>query len=199
MKNKLLVLAATTLFLLMACNDNTSVVSSTNDPAPNSLISENSGTVSKSNKSVVEDVTIKYSKSVTIQNQKGGKVDISYSWTSGPHAGKKFECELKIEPNSFNTNKVTFKATFDPEELSVDLDPHGTVFNKPILLTLKFKGIDLKEYKINRDNFFQYIDENGNPSNETIKYQTLEINEPEGYVKVFDAELWHFSRYGFTR
>ncbi|PKL89687.1 MAG: hypothetical protein CVV23_03620 [Ignavibacteriae bacterium HGW-Ignavibacteriae-2] len=195
MKNKLLVLAATTFLLLMACSDNTSVVSSTNDLAPSS----NSRTVAKSNKIVEPDVTIKYSNSVTIQNAKGGKVNFSYSWTSGPHAGKKFECDLIIQPNTFNENEITFNATFDPEELSVDLDPHGAVFNKPILLTLKFKDIDVKEYKINLENFFQYIDENGCPTNENVKYRKIEINEAEGYAKVFDAELWHFSRYGFTR
>ncbi|PKL87073.1 MAG: hypothetical protein CVV23_17245 [Ignavibacteriae bacterium HGW-Ignavibacteriae-2] len=189
MKNKMKLLATAIFLLFYTLNDNVKIANSfAHDNPDNSTDSK-----------VSKGISLMYPQSTTINKTEGGRLDFFYNWTEGPHMGKKFNCSLEIAPNSFEIDEVTFDATFDPNQLSVDLDPHGTVFNKPILLTMKFEGIDVIDYRINYDNCFQFIDENGNPSQETIKFQALEINETMGTVIVFGAQIWHFSRYGFTK
>ena len=142
-------------------------------------------------------LNVKWSKTLTVNGNSGGKVKIDYQWQDGPNAGKKVEGELTIPKGAFK-GKKTFDMIFDIEFLSVELAPAGA-FDIPVELTLKFKGLDnnvVKQFKNNPK--FKYIDSQGNLM-EDVEYKQLDVDEIEGMVKIWEAKLPHFSRYGFVK
>lgn len=192
-----------TILFLAACQQNESPVSPDLEQGSYSL--EKKGDKS-SNDGTDDEPTIdqsdpylnaKWSKTLTVNGGKGGKVYIEYQWKEGPYAGKKIEADLII-PSGAYKGKKTFDMTFDIEALSVELSPAGA-FDIPVLLTLKFKGLDknvIKRFKNNPR--FTYIDSQGNVM-EDVQYRQLDVDDAENQIKVFDAELLHFSRYGFVK
>ncbi|MBN1302605.1 MAG: hypothetical protein JW995_15410 [Melioribacteraceae bacterium] len=137
----------------------------------------------------------RYSKKLTINGSKGDRVSYSYFWYYGPNKGKMFFATIHVPKGAFKGTK-TFNITFDPGNLYVDLDPHGSVFDIPVELSLMFFGINTSEYDL-EGKFFRYIDESGDT--EIINYQNCVVNEKLGFIMVNRAELHHFSRYGFLR
>lgn len=131
----------------------------------------------------------------TIIGDKGGKIIEKHTWTNGVET-LKLEAYLTIPAGAFE-DTLTFEMVFDPNLLSVELHPTPFTFDIPIILDLKFKGIS-EDYEIDSDGLdFQYYKPDG--TFEDVDYNSVEWDPIDREIKVFDAELHHFSRYGWTR
>ena len=69
-------------------------------------------------------------------------------------------------------------------------------FAKPVKFTQNFTGIDLTNYKTGTLDFV-YTDDKGNF--ETIRNNGIQTNLAQGFVRILNAKLFHFSRYGWAR
>ena len=121
----------------------------------------------------------------------GGDVSFSYDGPNGFHA----EGELIIPKDAYFGFKK-FSIEFDPENYTAHFYPSPTTFKKPLILNMKFSGLDLRN--INKDEIaFYYMGENGEL--EKVNCEKLVVRKKKGILKVVGAELHHFSRYGWTR
>ncbi|UCH66355.1 MAG: hypothetical protein JSW63_04295 [Ignavibacterium sp.] len=68
-------------------------------------------------------------------------------------------------------------------------------FEEDVTLDLVFTGLDLTSIDPNGIDFV-YVNEDG--SVEQIEYEDINVNVSTGRIEVEEAELSHFSRYGFV-
>jgi len=77
--------------------------------------------------------------------------------------------------------------------VDVSFDPHGITFSRPALLNIETKGLDLSG--VNIDKIGCYYDNPEVSEWETMRTYDVIVKEKEGYIKVLDAKIPHFSRY----
>jgi uncharacterized membrane protein YciS (DUF1049 family) len=77
---------------------------------------------------------------------------------------------------------------------STDFSPSGT-WAKPVIFNLKITGIDLRNVDPSQVTFV-YMAPNG--SYHEAKYDSIYVNTRWGILQVVNAELPHFSRWGFV-
>jgi hypothetical protein len=70
------------------------------------------------------------------------------------------------------------------------------VFNQPLLLSYSITGIDLSGLSPDDIDFY-YMNTKGNF--EPVQYDVLEIDTLTGTLKVINARIHHFSRYGWAK
>ena len=100
--------------------------------------------------------------------------------------------EIWVPAGAFSGTK-TISATLNSETLYADFKPTPLTFNRPIYYTVEYFGVNLTG--INPANVdFYYIDGSGN----MVKAPYAEIHVEDGWLCVVDAQLPHFSRYGFV-
>ena len=139
------------------------------------------------------DFSIKHSKVLTINSDKGGKVYLNHKWKNNNNENSILRATLDIPRGAFE-NELTFEIIFDLENYAVELYPSPFKFNKPILLNLKFENVDLTNF--DPEAFvFDYLD----GEQENLKYRSIEVDLETNSVVIIGAELNHFSRYGWTR
>ena len=72
------------------------------------------------------------------------------------------------------------------------------VFDKPLELDVKYKGLDPDQLNLLSGNYeFLYEDDEGNT--ETVPSYGVKVNAELGEISVKKAKLSHFSRYVFIR
>jgi hypothetical protein len=141
------------------------------------------------------------------------KVSASYSWKGGEYDGKRFDAKVWVEGKDIDWNcgselirgnkdsnrRLKFNIKFDPKTLAVDFKPSPFSFASPVNIDIKWKGLTsdaVIEYQ--NSGTFGYISNNGS-SDEPVNFDSIEYNVGGGQIKVFGAEVHHFSRYGFLR
>jgi len=78
-------------------------------------------------------------------------------------------------------------------EVDVSFQPHGITFSEPALLNIEAKNIDLSGVKTKNIGIF-YVNEETGKWEEMQTYDII-VKKKEGYLKIIDAEIPHFSRY----
>lgn len=112
------------------------------------------------------------------QNGTKGKVYAACYFPAGSFSGK------KTITMTLDTKKCT--GTFSP----------SMVFDKPVGFSALFTGVDLTKY--NQDQYaFVYYAPNGQKTEITASF--LYFNKDKGVLGILNAQLPHFSRYGFVR
>lgn len=100
---------------------------------------------------------------------------------------------LVFPPNSFNNGK-TITQTFNTETASLEFGP-AMFFNIPVTYTLTVSGLDLSG--LNPETLhFVYIAQDGTLTG--VQYDSISINYGANSITVTNAQLNHFSRYGFV-
>ncbi len=125
--------------------------------------------------------------------------DFIFDTTIVNAAGSEIEvyARLKIPPGAFNgITEIVMIPNF--ETLSIKLLPEMT-FNAEVKHTLRIKGVDLRLYGYDKTGpiDFAYFDDNGGI--ELIESHLCHVNLEENEIKVMNARLNHFSRYGWIR
>lgn len=101
--------------------------------------------------------------------------------------------QLVFPANSFSGGK-TITQTFDTETASLEFGP-AMLFNVPVLYTLTVSGLDLTGINPETLNFV-YVAQDGSITG--VVHQGITMNVATGTLKVTNAQLNHFSRYGFV-
>ena len=103
---------------------------------------------------------------------------------------------LNILPGALNEDK-DISISVDDEQILGDVyltfGPHGTVFNTPALLNIEAHGLDLSGF--DPSTIQVYYDNTDTGNWELMQSSHIIVNQNEGYIKVVDAQLPHFSRY----
>jgi hypothetical protein len=101
--------------------------------------------------------------------------------------------QLVFPAGAFSGGKIITQ-TFDTETASLEFGP-AMQFNIPVRYTLTVSGLDLTG--INPATLdFVYVAQNGSITG--VEYDSITMNVSTGTLKVTNAKLNHFSRYGFV-
>lgn len=193
---KVLVLTLLLGFLFVGCENDSSILQPENDIDATTILPI-SDKLDAQTSTISEYTNVKdnLSRTYTINGDKGGKIIEKHTWTNGI-ATLKLEAYLTIPKGAFD-GTLTFDMVFDPNLLSVELHPTPFTFDIPVILDLKYKGIS-DDFEIDSDSLdFQYYNPDG--TFENVKYKNIKWNPSSRALMVSDAELHHFSRYGWTR
>ena len=136
-----------------------------------------------------------FSKTKTINGNQGGRIRIYKSYVAADGHTVFIYAKLRVRRNSFEGN-VDITLTVDDEFAAVSFFPE-MVFDKPVELSLMFKGIDLEGLNLTTGDYdFAFIDDNGNI--EVVSYNAIHVNKARSKIWVTKAKLLHFSRYAFV-
>ncbi|HSR18341.1 MAG TPA: hypothetical protein VLM39_09660 [Ignavibacteriaceae bacterium] len=140
-----------------------------------------------------EQVEAVFSASNYINGYKGGDVIINRQYRAQAGTVKIF-ARIKFKPGAFTGIKL-IKMMIDDVNGTISFDP-PSVFSRPANLDLKFEGIDLSGIDQGKVDFV-YINPNG--TFEHILCKSINVNIAAKTLEVNDAEINHFSRYGWCR
>jgi len=186
---KFITLSLFSFLLFFGCNQETDVLSPTQ-------LDNNSYQLVKLPPKSGLNVETTFSKTETIDAEHGGEIKIKESYVAENGKTVKIDAKLKVKKNSFS-GIVDITMTIDDEFAAVFFTP-AMVFSIPTELNLKFEGIDLdKLHVINGDYEFVYISDAWDI--EQVNYNTMNVDESKGKVWVTEADINHFSRYGWIR
>jgi hypothetical protein len=133
------------------------------------------------------EITIVNSK--TIIGKDGGKIDLHIH--SNPHVSG----ELEFPKNSF-TGTETFTVLYDNETATITFSPSPYQFLIPLKLKLEYKNLDLSGCSP-EDLDYYYL----SPSGELVpvNYDKIDVKIDNGELKLSNAKIPHFSRYGWIK
>ena len=129
-----------------------------------------------------------------VDGRRGETLKIDTDYEDGPFGKVEIKAELKFPKDCFiGTKNITMQinSSFGTATFS----PHAT-FEKCAVYNAEFKGLDLSGIAPGSIDFV-YKSEKG--KYEKIEESKIEVDLKEGKLKVKDAKLPHFSRYGFIR
>jgi hypothetical protein len=138
----------------------------------------------------VEDLHTEYK---DINGYYGGWFSEAFSYQGGINGTVNINSTLHFFANSFTGTK-TITQTFNTETAAITFGP-SMQFNLPVDYTLTITGVDLTNVNPNSLDFV-YIDSNGNMYAVNKDYVIMDLST--GMLKVKNAKLNHFSRYGFV-
>ncbi|MCB9210893.1 MAG: hypothetical protein H6609_16120 [Ignavibacteriales bacterium] len=194
---KILIALIAVMFVFVACENNNSILepNTTSSIKPNVLLT-NENPLYEIMSIALEDTTfiqLKYSKKLTVDGNKGGKIKLEYKYKSKENKLVKLDAVLTIPKNAYK-GELTFDMIFDLENYGLKFEPHPFTFDIPVILDLKFSNIDLSGFDLN--NFvFDYLD----GESEHLPYDKIKYDLEKGDLEILGAQIPHFSRYGWTR
>ena len=201
---KLAFLILASLFVFTGCQDDKSILEPTNDYA-NYEMSKGRPILSLDSDQLkltddtdisdlnVDDIKYKYSESFVVDGSKGGRVSVKYSWKDGRGYPVSLTAELVIPKGAYK-GSLEFDMLFDLENYAMELYPSPFTFDKPVDFSMYFYGVDLSQFA-GSDIDFNYLDREG----ETVESKFIHYDLGNGTLQVWNAQLHHFSRYGWTR
>ena len=147
------------------------------------------------------DYMYQFSSQLTILNSKGGNVNFKYTYPDGTV----LQAKLKIAKGAFTPmgkEKVTFWIDFDPVSTQIIFSPHGSNFTTgSVLLDVKF---DMSKSTNNLPEIF-YADpesvnfQNIGEDNVVLPVKKITVDLKKRKLEVKEAQVPHFSRYGWVR
>ncbi|MGE5795489.1 MAG: hypothetical protein ACM34N_01830 [Ignavibacteria bacterium] len=140
-----------------------------------------------------DQVEVHFYASNYINGYKGGEVTIDRQYWAHGEIVKIF-ARIKFKPGAFTGIKL-IKMMIDDVNGTISFDP-PSVFSKPAELDLKFEGIDLSGIDLEKVDFV-YIRPDG--TFEQILCKSINVDIAAKTLEVNDAEINHFSRYGWCR
>ena len=127
-----------------------------------------------------------------IDGANGGEFQKWYSYQSTTGTVTQF-ADLDFLPGAFS-NWKNISMTFNTGGAAMEFGP-PMQFQAVVEYTYKITGIDLTGVNPNTLDFV-YIDANGNMY--SVEYDYVQMDQTNGMLKVVNAVLPHFSRYGFV-
>ena len=132
--------------------------------------------------------------SQVIDGSVGGRITMANYYISEMGDSVEFEVDLRIPSGAFQGSE-TITITVDSDSAAVHFYPE-MVFAKELRLFQSFEGLNLENMQTGTIDFV-FIRDDG--SIELIKKNGTQIVVPQGIVRVQNANLLHFSRYGWIR
>lgn len=135
-----------------------------------------------------------FTMSQIIDGSVGGRMIMEKFYISDLGDSVIIEADLRIPPGAFRGTK-TITMTVDDEYAAIHFYP-AMVFKDTLRLFQSFKGLNLENYPTGTIDFV-FISDDG--STELIKKNGVQVVVPQGIVRIQNAKLLHFSRYGWVR
>ena len=195
---KVTILILLSVLFIVGCNDDSSILEPSNNYSVDDLskgrpILTYDDIIISGDYGDVTNPLMKLSKSFTINGKKGGELFVSHSWLDDQGNKVVLYAELLIPRGAFS-GTLDFDMIFDLENYSVQLSPTPYVFDKPLNFTMYFTGVDLSTF-VDSQPVFDYLDD----ETESLVYGPTYLDISNGIIKVWDVQITHFSRYGWTR
>jgi hypothetical protein len=185
--------------ILFGCSDN---FDNTLVSTPTQTKNSTNSVISKDIiKSVLKDTDRAISpliiKSKLINGETGGWLFVDTTYVNYQGREIYVYAYVDVRQNAFLGTRE-FTMILNPEEATVQFLPH-MVFNNILRVSVWYVGIDLKSLDYNTTSHvdFAYFDDEGNI--DIIPSQQTHINVTTSTIKVNNAQLSHFSRYGWVR
>jgi hypothetical protein len=102
---------------------------------------------------------------------------------------------LEIPKKSFNGD-MEISALFSNQNTTQIFGPSPFIFNKTLVLTLEYSGVNLRNLNPATIDFY-YIDNTG--QFQKAEYSSITVDTENGILKVTDARINHFSRWGWAK
>ncbi len=163
----------------------------------------NSSNVPANSQSTVQKVKMPSPKNLSIETvftvsknivgNIGGELllDGAYASTSGTVT---IDAELNVPGGAYKGSKVLAISNVG-EYVEVSLNP-SMQFDSPVLLSVRMEGLDLSDVSPEQIQFLYFADDG---STEPVVYDQLIVDVQNGILEVQNAQLNHFSRYGFAK
>jgi hypothetical protein len=135
-----------------------------------------------------------YSVSAEVDGSVGGRIDYENYYVSEDGDSISFYIDLFIPPMAFEGIR-TITATFDSVYAAIHFTP-SMEFDSALHLFQGFKGLDLSDYQTGT---FDFVYTRDDGTTELISKTGTQVIVPQGLVRVMNAQLEHFSRYGWVR
>jgi len=187
MKKLLLTIAVAALFLF-GCQDENSLVQPVQNQATQNTAQKTWLKLADKSGSAVE--TDYYQGNKNIDGKKGGILAIQFTFRNSVTVSG----NLVVPKNAFK-GKMVVSANVNSSEATATFYPTPYTFNTPLSYTVEYHNLDLSGIDPSTVDFY-YLAEDG--SLQKANYDHLEVDVSSGYLKVENAQLPHFSRYGFV-
>lgn len=194
MKNILTILLVT-IVLLFGCDTSSdlSINSSETNISKSSICLTPYGEITLPNKSPFWADSI-FTMSQVIDGSAGGRMIMEKYYIAEDGDSVIIKADLRIPPAAFEGIK-TITLTVDNKYAAVHFSPK-MVFADTLRLFQSFEGLHLENYPTGTLDFV-FISNDG--SIELIKKDGVQVVVPQGILRVQNAKLLHFSRYGWIR
>ena len=185
---KLLILSLFSFLLFFGCNQDSGVTSPINNSSNSQL-----KLISLPAPSGGLNIETLITKSKYIDGRYGGEFNADIGYQGGPYGYIDIDSDLDFNDYSFEGTKV-ISQTLDTDFALVTFGP-SIQFNRAVEYDLRIEGLDLSNVNPKTLDFV-YVDSNGNMY--AVDYDNVTMDASTGMLKVKNAELNHFSRYGFV-
>jgi hypothetical protein len=138
--------------------------------------------------SLKKDVAV----SKTIYGDQESLLEINTGYAGGPFGWISITANARFQRYSFTGSRYVTMSIND-DFGAASFSPSGT-WEKPVIYNLTIQGIDLSNVDPSKVSFV-YMSPDGNYYK--AKYQSLYIEKQSGKIQLLNAELPHFSRWGF--
>jgi hypothetical protein len=175
--------------LVIGCNQESNLVSPQDTVNNSQVVSEPNWITLPSSLSLKKDVSV----SKWISGNDESLLEINTGYAGGPMGWISITANARFQRYSFwGTRYITMSIN---DQCGVaDFSPSGS-FYRPVIYNLTIQGIDVS--KINPYTVsFVYMAEDGNYYK--ANYDKIYVDKQAGKLQVVNAELPHFSRYGFV-
>jgi hypothetical protein len=189
MKINLIILLAV-IVLLIGCDTSTDL---TVNPAENNSNTQVFELIPLPKKSALWMDSV-FTISQVIDGSVGGRIVMANYYISETGDSVEFEVDLTIPAGAFQGSE-TITITIDSDSAAVNFYPE-MVFADTLQLFQSFEGLNLENMQTGTIDFV-FINDDG--SIELIKKNGTQIVVPQGILRVQNAKLLHFSRYGWIR
>ncbi len=188
---RLSILLIAALFVMIGCSDESGIVG---PEQPTKNLQWLSMKPAHSGAGIESIATTSFTE--TIEGNKGGKIKFNFNFADFGGEDVEVKGKLKIPKDAF-VGVMDITIEFNDASPSVVLSPSGVTFDEELELDIKYKNLNLDGLTENDEIGFAYIAANG----ETVmtEYQSLNVNLNKNKVKVVQAEIPHFSRFGFVK
>jgi len=174
------------MLFVIGCSEESSVLS------PDSTISTNEPNWIALPAPEGMQINSSFTESKWINGRYGGTISLYRSYYNR-YGNVIIDADITFPNYSFSGSK-TISMTCDDQNCVTSFSP-SMVFNKNANFTVIYSGVDLSD--INPSNIkFAYIASDG--SVQYAQHEGITINKYSGYLKVKNAKIPHFSRYGFV-
>ena len=138
----------------------------------------------------------KVSTSEFVTYKDGGELIVEYKGIENDNGAVEAKLTLKVFSETISEDAELVMSLDDQVlvgNVDVGFSPHGITFSSPALLTIEAKSLDLSGVNPHLINIYYDNPETGEW--ELMNSYGVIVKTEDGYVKIIDAELPHFSRY----
>jgi hypothetical protein len=133
----------------------------------------------------------------SIDGAVGGEINVDTSMINLSGDLVRIQLGLKFDSLTFKDVR-SIKIIPNINDATIQFSPH-IVFDKPVKLSLEYTGINLADLGFSGNDIIKFVFINDDGSLEPLDYSFCQINWPQQSLRVSNAKLSHFSRYGFIK